>query len=449
MTNEPLGSNDEAEQRLARYYPLADMADREFALGLCAIVADRVRDLVLASAPALSAQRPAVANVAGIESDLIAAETLGLIPGEYLADLQAVAKIAAMGREARRLSLEHRRYARHIEALSVLTTLDGLAVEPRSDVMIEVLRLNLATARDRLRMAVRMLDHWLVENTAAARQAAFSRFSPKVEPAGPLSEVETRYREALGLFENRVQAAIDLSRAAGNRLSESSAMAWASVLFTRLVNFAVSLSKLLPGSAYASGTSNATWDNSAVSALARSAYECFLLLFYIGLDRVEEVEWTARQKLMYLHDCTMRLRVFYAEADGGEQRAFYEEQRAILVEQLSANAYFAGLGDKRQAHLLRGRDLFFHNQDEILARLGLDAANYRRLYELLSAHVHSLPLSFYRAFEDGRGRGVENDAELRYIAQGIDFVGGLLEAGGAGYRDLFPDLRAAATDETR
>lgn len=441
MTNEALGEDDEDQRRLARYYPLAEMADREFALGLCAIVADRVRDLVLASVSALKAHRP---RVAGLDSDLLAAETLGLIPGEYLADLRAVAKIAALGTEARRLSLEHRRYARHIEALHVLTTLDGLTAEPRSDVTVEVLRLNLGTGRDRLRMAVRMLDHWLAENTAAARQTAFARFSPKAVPAGPLSEVEARYREALGLFENRVQAAIDLSRAAGNRQSETSAIAWASVLFTRLVNFAVSLSKLLPGSAYAS--SNATWDNSAVSALARSAYECFLLLFYIGLDEVEEVEWIARQKLMYLHDCTMRLRVFYAEDDGGEQRAFYEDERATLVEQLSANAYFAGLGDRRRAHLLRGRDLFFHSQDEILARLGLDAANYRRLYELLSAHVHSLPVSFYRAFEDGRGRGVENDAELGYIAQGIDFVGGLLGAGGAGYRDLFPDLRAAATE---
>lgn len=447
MTDEAPGEDHEDQRRLARYYPLAEMADREFALELCAIVAERVQDLVLASVSALKAHRPTPADgVTGLGSDLIAAETLGLIPGEYLADLRAVAKIAAMATEARRLSLEHRRYARHIEALHILTTLDGLAAEPRSDVTVEVLRLNLGTGRDRLRMAVRMLDRWLVENTAAARQTAFARFSPKVEPTGTLSEVEARYREALGLFENRVQAAIDLSRAAGNRPSETSAIAWASVLFTRLVNFAVSLSKLLPGSAYTSETSRVTWDNSAVSTLARSAYECFLLLFYIGLDEVEEVEWIARQKLMYLHDCTMRLRVFYTEADGGEQRVFYEDQRAILVEQLLANAYFAGLGERRRTHFLRGRDLFFHSQDEILTRLGLDAPNYRRLYELLSAHVHSLPVSFYRAFEDGRGRGVENDAELGYIAQGVEFVCGLLEAAGAGYRALFPDLRSAATE---
>ena len=111
-----------------------------------------------------------------------------------------------------------------------------------------------------------------------------------------------------------------------------------------------------------------------------------------------------------------------------------------LRELLEANVYFATLSEKRRKRLLAGRDLMFLSQDEILDSLGEDRTLFRRHYEMLSAHTHSLPLAFYSTLEDGRGRGVENRAEKNYIAQSLATVARFLGRASQGYRAMFDDV---------
>jgi len=276
-----------------------------------------------------------------------------------------------------------------------------------------------------------------------AEATAFARFNGNAPTllARPhaLSADDRVYRNSLSHFETALQKALGVSRLKGHQPSATSAIFWASLLFTRLCNFSVSLSRLLPGSAYSMGKADEIWDNSSVSSLARDIFECFLLFFYLGVETVPEDEWKARQSLMHLHDCTMRLRVFYVGEAEAVQRAFYEGEQKRLKALLEANNYFANLPEKQRNRFLKGRDLLFLSQDEVLERLGEDRALIRRIYEMLSAHTHSLPLSFYSGREDDRGRGVENLPEKRYMAQSLEFLTGILVRATTAYLSIFPD----------
>lgn len=419
------------EARLAKFYPMETMTDRDFVIYGLAIISRDLRDVLDAWLPAHGGS----SNYHIIDDpywDFVAnirvCEAMHLLDTTLIDELALLTQLGGLFISAPDAKLEEPPATDIVNKLETLKILEaGAANGHPAQTYIQVLRMNLESTRDRYRLALRILDKNFLEIAAAGTVSAFSRFSPRsgTVPA-ELGEVDQAYRSALGAYEIALQDAIDFSRRAANRPSETSRIFWSSLLFTRLIGFGVSIARLSPGSSYVNGRIEKIWDNSSVSTLARAAYECFLLLFYLGIEETSEDEWAARQNLMFLHDATMRLRVFYTSEDHAQANAFYAEQREILLEKLDSSAYFQSLPEGRRAHLRRGRDLFFLTQDEILARMGWDQANVRRMYELLSAHVHSLPVAFYMAIEDGRGRGVETDPEKSYMAQTLQFVATLL-----------------------
>lgn len=435
---------ERARWRMARFYQLETLPDRAFATTAVGLVAEALGLFLEAWIPVLGL--PASASAAPHRRDYAAAiltcEILGLLDETRIRDLQLLSEIARLAEGRAPFSLSGRRCRELIEKLDVMATLDALAAEDNDELSHHVVRSNLLTPRDRLRMAVRLIDAALLDDAHAASLTVFGRFSSKASDAmvaeANLTEDDRTYRDALAQFEVAVQRALDLSREMSGRPSAASTIFWASVLFARLCNFSVSLSKLLPGSAYSNGRADEIWDNSSVSSLARDIFECFLLFHYLCIDAAPTEEAAARQTLMHLHDCTMRIRVFHVD-DGAVERAFYEGEQVRLKNQLEANVYFKGLSDKRRQRLLLGRDLMFLSQDEILDRLGEDRALSRRYYEMLSAHTHSLPLSFYRALEDSRGRGVENRAEKHYIAQSLAILARFLARACRDYRGIFTE----------
>ncbi len=423
--------NDKGEDHLTKFYPLEKMKDRAFVLYGTSLLAEslqRVLDEWLCV-------YGGTANYHVIEDpywDFLAnirvCEALRLFDVSLIDDLALVTQLAALFRSHPRSTLNSAKASKIVNTMRTLETLDtSAAAGDTNKIHIRILRMNLGTTRDRFRMAVRALDRKLLDIAGRSKTTTRRRFNPKfkstlVEP----TDADECYRTALTRFESVLQDAIDLSHRAANRPSETSRIFWASALFTRLCNFTVSLARLAPGGAYSHHAVDNIWDNSAVSVLARAVFECFLLFFYLGIEEVSDDEWTARQNLMYLHDATMRLRVFYHDDPSDHAHDFYIGQRHELIDKLRASSYFQGLGDKRRAHFERGRELFFLTQDEIIQRIGWDQAHIRRFYEFLSAHVHSLPVAFYKMVEDGRGRGVENEPEKGYVAQSFEFVATLL-----------------------
>jgi len=48
---------------------------------------------------------------------------------------------------------------------------------------------------------------------------------------------------------------------------------------------------------------------------------------------------------------------------------------------------------------------------EMLEKVGWNRGHFRAIFDLLSQHAHILPLSFYRLEANGRGTGLENEAD--------------------------------------
>jgi Family of unknown function (DUF5677) len=441
------------EDRLAKFYPMEFMPDHEFVLFGVSIISRTLQQLLDAWLPMVGG----TSNYHSIDdphwnfvSNTRVCEALRLLDEALIDDLALLGQMAGLYASKPRSRLASRRPTAIVNKLGVLETLESVAANgDPSATYIAVLRMNLGSTRDRFRMAVRILDANLISIAADAERTPFARFNPKsqIVTAG-LSEGDLRYRSALADYQSALDAAIEFSRRAANRPSETSRVFWASVLFTRLCNFGVSVARLAPGSSYSHGKVDDIWDNSAVATLVRAAFECFLLFFYIGVDDVQEDEWAARQNLMYLHDATMRLRIFHHTEDEAEARAFYSDQRDVLLRKLEASGYFQSLSERRQARLRGGRDMFFLSQDEILARIGSDEQQIRRFYEFLSAHAHSLPVAFYRAMEDGRGRGIENDPEKSYLAQALRFLAAILTTATGLYVDASAPYLAGEASPT-
>jgi len=63
---------------------------------------------------------------------------------------------------------------------------------------------------------------------------------------------------------------------------------------------------------------------------------------------------------------------------------------------------------------------------ELLEELGWDQKRFRAIYDLLSQHAHILPMSFYRMEANGRGTGLENEADRGYICLMLQICTGVL-----------------------
>lgn len=225
-------------------------------------------------------------------------------------------------------------------------------------------------------------------------------------------ESEGLYSSALGEFSAIVEQAIATSHATANRRVDER-RALTSVLFTRLCVLSVSIVSLCPGSKLNPGTKH--WDFSAVASLSRNLFEGALLLFHFAFDEVEEVEWEARLKVMQLHDCISRLHMFRDLGNNDDDLPVFERQAEELRTALMKNSHFMNLEPSRRRKLLNGDRTTILTLHEIFEKSGEDWSGHWGLYRFWSAQAHSFPLGFYRAVEQGRGRGVENDAEKAYI----------------------------------
>lgn len=255
------------------------------------------------------------------------------------------------------------------------------------------------------------------------------------------------YEKCLEHFDTVISAATGVSQGAAGRRSATNKHYWASVLFTRLCGASISLLLLLPRNRLARATID-HWDYAAVAALARQVVETYFAFFYLCVDRVSEEEWQCRWNVFNLHDCMSRIRLFEALKISSDDVKGFEQQLEELRNRLKKNKYFSSLDDRRQRELLRGRSAYLLSQDEIIARLGADTAHFRGLYQFMSAHVHTLPLSFYRIGEE-RGRGLENRVEKDYICMTLNYLDQYIVRAIREMVELFPGSADKLSEKSR
>jgi hypothetical protein len=144
----------------------------------------------------------------------------------------------------------------------------------------------------------------------------------------------------------------------------------------------------------------------------KHALEACLFFRYFSTE-VGDEEWRARLNIMQLCDCTLRIKMFQ-QFKNLEQVQGFEPQAADLRKKIRENPYFQSLESKLQTQLLGGfRPSIFSLRQ--LSEMYQPDQRVWGLYELLSNHTHSQPLSFYRTVEQKR-TGVESGIERSYIA---------------------------------
>lgn len=245
------------------------------------------------------------------------------------------------------------------------------------------------------------------------------------------------YRSSLDLLTNAVERAIVSSHAGAGR-DAGARRFWASVLFTRLCTISVSILWLSPRSRV--NLDGKHWDFGSVASMARNLFECALQFYYLGAEPVSDDEWYARLKVMQLHDCLERSRMFRAFNPDDPQLAGFEQQAAELKGLLQNNVYFRQLPEALRKNLLRAERACILTQDEILERMGCFDPTTRGYYRFLSSHAHSFPLAFYRMAEHNRGRGEENNVEKGYMASTLEFCADVVANSTESFRALFGDV---------
>jgi hypothetical protein len=142
------------------------------------------------------------------------------------------------------------------------------------------------------------------------------------------------------------------------------------------------------------------------------------------VDDCCDTEHEARRLIAYWKDNSVRSRFFSALEDGhfSEADSFHRDD---LTRRLSNNAYFSGLPEKQQRHLLKKAQLI-ESPSEILEKSGCDAQQMLGWYTYLSGYAHCDSIAFMRAEAEGRGTGLRNDADVGIYAMCLELAGLIL-----------------------
>jgi hypothetical protein len=260
-----------------------------------------------------------------------------------------------------------------------------------------------------------------------------------IDAPEPEIDVDEFYATQLNAFTKTLSVALASSQAAAG-LNAGYRRHWASVLFTRMCSFGISLPSLSPGSIV--NPDSLHWDFSSAASLARNLLECDLVFFYLCIDPDDEDTWLTRLNLIQLHDCLERHEMFRCWGHNTAQLKGFLEQADELRGKLSKCASFNALSGNLRKELLKGKISQMMTQDEILLRMGVSAADvqhFRGYYRFLSSQAHTYPLGFYRMSEQNR-TGLENRADKGYTAAALEFCGTHLKRAVQDFQHSFSDI---------
>ena len=248
------------------------------------------------------------------------------------------------------------------------------------------------------------------------------------------------YMEALSAFDATVCEACAVSQAIGRRNAAPHA-GYAAIFFVRVCGHAISMVRALPHTRWVKSDFD-HWDFSAIAGHARAIAEGHLTFMYLAESPESQEQWSAKLNVMHLSDCARRITMF-RNLDDEEQANGFEAQQVELQERLNKNAYFLSLPEPVRKQCLNGKFLTIVNRDELIKSVGWNTKQFNVYFDLLSQHTHILTMSFYRMEPDGRGTGVENEADRGYMTAAMLFCTEAIQKEIDRLVELFPDAASA------
>jgi hypothetical protein len=248
------------------------------------------------------------------------------------------------------------------------------------------------------------------------------------------------YQERLTQLENFLDFAIDVSEATMGKKDISWKLARTHQLYNRLTVTTLSFIRLLPRNRYFT-VEWEFWDFFSIASLARNLIENYHLLFYIGVDPVSPEETELRLSVFQYHLNSERHKLYKESGTPEDSLTDFSINLPLARTELENNPVFKTLDKSRQGLILKGNEFMCVAWKDLLKKMPFATDETIPMFRFLSAQTHSAPLSFYTQ-SDERGRGLENESEVKYTILCIDLVTKYLTAAILDIVNLFPDCGA-------
>jgi hypothetical protein len=272
---------------------------------------------------------------------------------------------------------------------------------------------------------------------------SISMTTEEQQPSEEESSVEAErwnadaYREVVKKYNQQTARALAASiNYAGNQGGDR--RHWSSVIFLRILLISVSIRKLLPDIDVPKLLP--WWDFASFANLVRALFE-LLLFFRYFTEPCSNSEWLAKLNVMQLNDCTERLRYF--TATGSEKQVSgFKNLQADLIQKLEKNSVIQAIDEKRRKKVLEGWRPSILSQREIAEKFNIPET-FWSYFQFLSTYTHSLPMSFYRTYEQKRD-GTENEVDRGYFIVYLDWIGEMLKEGIDFYEKDMDEVKSAS-----
>ena len=229
-----------------------------------------------------------------------------------------------------------------------------------------------------------------------------------------------QYVRSLSRFDAALCEGCAVSQATSGQFVHPS-LGYATHVFARILAHGRNLIRSMPWNRWCSSDYE-DWDFGANAGNFRSIMEATLLFHYLSEADSDSDNQRAIVQLLHLYDLTKRTTIICdSETDGEADRV-----RAEIVGRLESTRRFKELPPKAPKAALKGRWLMFESKENIMACLGWDKSWYYLLWNLTSQYIHVYSLAFYRLEPNGRGTGIENQFDRKFLALGLETCADLL-----------------------
>lgn len=271
----------------------------------------------------------------------------------------------------------------------------------------------------------------MIDKTSSASLARDESEAPQIPKI-----TRQAYGDALEKFDIAVCEASAISQAAAGRVAKPH-LGYGTHVFAAICAQAVAMIRAAPLSRWTRSDFQ-LWTPSVLAGYARAIIEGHLLLAYLMETPTSELEWSAKLNVMNLNDCSRRI-TFFTNLGVQDEIVDFCGEAERLKNLLKSNVYFCSLPAHVQRRCLEGGSAMIAGRKEMLEKIGWDMGHFRALYDLMSQHSHILTFSFYRMEPNGRGTGLENEADRGNLFTMLETCGTVLTKCTDLMVDAFPD----------
>jgi hypothetical protein len=138
-------------------------------------------------------------------------------------------------------------------------------------------------------------------------------------------------------------------------------------------------------------------DHSSIAVLCRTIIEASAMYWYL-MENITGEEWQFRLQVMKIHDAASRVRLFkpLIPETADNQRATLTKLR----DELEAMPLFKARQETQRSKLRAGETIYVNGIRSVIGSMNFDESYYDGVYNYLSAHVHSTPISYINDTDD-------------------------------------------------